>query len=237
MMADPNNSIACFGWVDGSPVQILTTADGSVSASTVYRKLGKEPIIVKAPLCLKRYNQRMQGVNRHDQLRATFSLVARHGFKKYYVKILLGLVGMAIMNAFIHFKLMNPYLCNKSTERYDFMNGLAHSLCTTNWNEFGQSSEGRTTDTVFQALCLSKDGPYETMEGDITIQQEEEDAESNNLEDSYDRCFPVSYKNSSIKKETRGDLTGAKCASLKAARQESCEMSSFALNTLYKCAL
>jgi hypothetical protein len=31
------------------------------------------------------YNDGMQGVDRHDQLRSKFALASRRGFKKYYV--------------------------------------------------------------------------------------------------------------------------------------------------------
>ena len=37
----------------------------------------------------------MQGVDQHDQLRQLFSLSNRHGFKKYYIKIILALLNMA----------------------------------------------------------------------------------------------------------------------------------------------
>ena len=195
LMVDPNNKMVCYGWVDGSPVQIISTADGSVSASCVQRKLGAEATNVKAPLCVKMYNKKMQGVDRHDQMRATFSLVARHGFKKYYIKLMLGLMDMAITNAFIHYKLVNPELGTRSTARYDFMNGLANALCTTNWNDFGNSEEGRSTDTIFNALCMSNQVEDATIDQDIMLQQEEiiagenEESNSNNY-----YCQPISYK-------------------------------------------
>ena len=196
MMVDATNLLVCYGWLDGSPVQILSTADGSVSHSSVVRRIGKEDKIVKAPLCLKRYNQLMQGVDRHDQLRATFSLVARHRFKKYYIQMMLGLMDMAITNAFIHYKLVNPDSCTKNTARYEFMNGLATALCTTNWSEFGLSTEGRTTDTVFNALCLANQGqPATTNADDIILQGDDQiENEEEEMGENYSYCLPVSYK-------------------------------------------
>jgi hypothetical protein len=73
----------------------------------------------------------MQAVDRHDQLRQTFSLSDRHGFKKYYIKIILGLMDMALVNAYIHYALVHPEECKKNTARYDFMDSLADDLLGT----------------------------------------------------------------------------------------------------------
>ena len=153
MMVDSQNHIAAYGWLDNSPVQMITTADGSANRAQVSRQVGKDVVYVNAPQCLERYNQLMQGVDRHDQMRALFSLVNRHGFKKYYVKIILGLIDMAITNAWIHYKMVNKELCKNPRERYYFMDRLADSLLETKWKEFNSSQAGRVTDSVFQSLC------------------------------------------------------------------------------------
>jgi hypothetical protein len=85
---------------------------------------------------IKNYNPGMQAVDRHDQLRAKFSLSKRHLFKKYYVKLALGLMDMAIVNANIPWKLVNPQLCDSQNEnsRHDFfINTLAEQLIGTRW--------------------------------------------------------------------------------------------------------
>ena len=84
----------------------------------------------------------------HDQLRQTFSLATRHGFKKYYVKIILGLMDMALVNAWIHYELVNAEVCKKDTTRYDFMDSLAEALLMTDWDNFDNSESGITNDSI-----------------------------------------------------------------------------------------
>jgi hypothetical protein len=88
---DANYGIACYGWIDGNPVHFLTSADG-ITMNEVTRRIGRCKKNGKAPICIKRYNKGMQAVDRHDQLRPTFSFASQHGFKKYYVKIILRLM-------------------------------------------------------------------------------------------------------------------------------------------------
>jgi hypothetical protein len=104
MVLDANYGIACYGWIDGNPVHFLTSADG-MTTNEVTRRIGRSEKKGNAPICIKIYNKGMQAVDRHDQLRHTFSLSSRHGFKKYYVKIILGLMDMALVNAYIHYKM------------------------------------------------------------------------------------------------------------------------------------
>jgi hypothetical protein len=55
----------------------------------------------------------MQGVDRHDQLRAAFALTKRHGFKKWYVKMWLALIDIALTYASICYFLKNSELKKK----------------------------------------------------------------------------------------------------------------------------
>ena len=73
------------------------------------------------------------------------------------------------------------------------MNGLANALCTTNWKDFGNSDEGRTTDTIFNALCLANQGGDATIDDDIMVEGDEE-IEAEIDEDKTDKCVPVSYR-------------------------------------------
>jgi hypothetical protein len=81
--------IYAFGCSDGNPVHMLSTASGSDQVTTVSRQIGKDKRDVPAPKTAKAYNAYMQGVDRHDQLRASFALTNWHGFKKWYVKMLI----------------------------------------------------------------------------------------------------------------------------------------------------
>jgi hypothetical protein len=85
-----------FGWADGNPMHMLSASDGSDQLKTV-----KDKRDIPAPKKVKSYNVYMQGVDRHDQLWATFSLTKRHGFKKWYVKMWLALINIAFTNASI----------------------------------------------------------------------------------------------------------------------------------------
>jgi hypothetical protein len=129
MVSDENYGIACYGWIDGKPVNFLTSADGTAT-NEISRRVGRCDNKVKAPICIKRYNHGMQAVDRHhDQLRQTFSLASRHGFKKYYVQIILGLMDMALVNAYIHYKLVNEENSTKdSAVRNDFTWSLWRTL-------------------------------------------------------------------------------------------------------------
>lgn len=153
MVSDAQYGISCYGWVDGNPVHFLTTADGTV-LNEVTRTVGRVKKKVSAPICVKRYNKGMQAVDRHDQLRQTFSLADRHDFKKYYVKIILGLVDMALVNAWIHYKLVNNSggECDKDASRYNFMDSLAESLLLTDWANFANSEHGISNDCIFDEI-------------------------------------------------------------------------------------
>jgi hypothetical protein len=126
-MIEKRKRIAAFGWLDGNPVHFITTADGN-AATTVNRRIGREQKAIEAPVGIRNYNAGMQAVDRHDQLRERFPLCSRHGFKKYYQKIALGLIDMAVVNAWIHYKLVNPEKCSNELARYEFMDALVSLL-------------------------------------------------------------------------------------------------------------
>ena len=70
------HAMVAMGWVDGNPVHLLTTADGT-KGSAVKRRIGSQVQTVQAPLAVRRFNHGMQGVGRFDQLVSLFSL-AKH---------------------------------------------------------------------------------------------------------------------------------------------------------------
>jgi hypothetical protein len=105
--------IFAFGWTDGCPVNMRLTADGSDQRTNVPHRVGKKKTEVLAPHTIKAYNAYMQDVDRHNQLRALFSLMKRDGFKKWYVTIWLALIDIALVNASICYILANPELKKK----------------------------------------------------------------------------------------------------------------------------
>ena len=150
-MVDIRNEIAAYGWVDGNPVHFLTTADGTAT-STVSRRIGRQIKKVRAPVGIRRYNNNMHAVDRHDQLRDMYSLSKRHGFKKYYHKIALGLLDMVVVNAWIHYKLVHKDDCKKPSARYEFMNSLADAFLKTDWNTYNSTESAKDNEKVFRSL-------------------------------------------------------------------------------------
>jgi hypothetical protein len=150
-MVDVRNHLAAYGWVDGNPVHFLTSADGTAT-TMVNRRIGKQTQKVRAPIGIRRYNANMHAVDRHDQLRDTFSLAKRHGFKKYYHKIAMGLLDMVVVNAWIHYKLVHKELCKKRSARRDFMISLAESLLKTDWLSHTASDAAKENEKLFRSL-------------------------------------------------------------------------------------
>ncbi len=144
-MVDKANGLTAFGWVDGtSHVHFLSTADGS-QMSEVKRKKKNEKHQVKAPLSIGKYNKCMHAVDRHDQMRETFSLSKRHGFQKYYIKIVLGLMDMALVNTWICYRMMHKEEAKENKNlRYEFMDSIAEGLMNGQWKHFQSEAEYET---------------------------------------------------------------------------------------------
>ena len=116
---------------------------------------------VQAPVWIKRNNAGMQAVDRHDQLRQTFALASRHGFKKYYIKMLLGLIDMALVkNAYIQYKMVNAEACKISSARYDFLETLANTMMDTDWANFMESEKENLT-ILYYMRCSHKNRTLE----------------------------------------------------------------------------
>ncbi len=62
----------------------------------------------------------MGGVDKHDKLRSTFALGKHHKFKKYYVKLMLFLVDIALTNSWMYYKMVNLDSTSGSELRADF---------------------------------------------------------------------------------------------------------------------
>jgi hypothetical protein len=81
---------------------MLSNSDGADQHTNMSRQIGTDEHDVPAPKMGKVYNIYMQGVNSHDQLPVVFSLTKQHGFKKWYVKIWLALIDIALANTSIY---------------------------------------------------------------------------------------------------------------------------------------
>ncbi len=85
-------------------------------------------ISISAPEVVSNYNKFMGGVDKHDKLRSTFALGKFHKFKKYYVKLMLFLMDIALTNSWIYYKLVNAEKSKKSEARADFFLAIAQDL-------------------------------------------------------------------------------------------------------------
>ena len=202
-VVDVRNNLVAYGWVDGNPVHFLTSADGS-NTSEVTRRIGKKKEKIKAPIGIKNYNKYMHAVDRHDQLRETFSLSKRHGFKKYYLKVAMGLLDMASVNAWLHYRLVHQDECEKKTARYDFMKSMAESLLLTNWNDFSYTKCARDNEDMFKLLVNGSSGNgtsnMQTVHGNVA-------ASPGMFDDP--RCHPLSVAN--FLGDRRKKRTGLSC--------------------------
>jgi len=73
---DHDHQMMVVGWVDNRAVHFISTADTTYIV-TVTRKVGNAKVEVMAPVAVSNCNKYMGGVDRHDQLHSSFSLVRR----------------------------------------------------------------------------------------------------------------------------------------------------------------
>ena len=106
MASNEQFNITAFGWNDGCPVHLLTTADGG-RLSSVQHCIGSQATIVQALVAIGKYNHSMQAIDCHDQLHQLFSLTAQHEFKKYHKVLMMALFDFALVNADIHYHMAN----------------------------------------------------------------------------------------------------------------------------------
>ncbi|KAF8781800.1 PiggyBac transposable element-derived protein like [Argiope bruennichi] len=95
--------IAAIKWMDNKPVTILTTVNSPSATTTVPRK-NKDGTItqVSCPIAIATYNKIMGGVDHFDQLRERYEIGRRS--RKWWHRILYFLIDLAIVNAFILWK-------------------------------------------------------------------------------------------------------------------------------------
>jgi hypothetical protein len=96
---------AC-SWMDSKPVYFLSTG-GSRRYNEVERRIrGGEKLKVPCPQMVVDYQRYMGGVDIHDQLRLQrYSVQMAFVFKKYYKSIFLGFLDIALVNAYIVWKI------------------------------------------------------------------------------------------------------------------------------------
>ncbi|GMF32459.1 unnamed protein product [Phytophthora fragariaefolia] len=104
-------------WWDNKPVQFLSTGGGREMVTCRGDK-----VTVPCPSMIRDYHRWMRGVDVHDQLRLQrFSLQLAVTFRKYYKTVFLGLVDMALVNAFIVFREAQDQRGEKRTDHSTFL--------------------------------------------------------------------------------------------------------------------
>ncbi|ETN14543.1 hypothetical protein PPTG_07571 [Phytophthora nicotianae INRA-310] len=122
-------TMVAFHWWDSKPVHYLCT--GTVmSASSINRNVKRVgPVTVPCPAAATDYQRWMGGVDVHDQLRLQkFSLQTSTKFNKYYMSLFLGLVDLALVNAYISHKETARITGTTATTRGDWYCILQNQL-------------------------------------------------------------------------------------------------------------
>ncbi|KAE9028494.1 hypothetical protein PR001_g11722 [Phytophthora rubi] len=118
-------------WWDNQGVFVLA-AGGSASLDRIVRRdpASGEQVEVMCPRFVKDYQTFMGGVDVHDQLRLQrYSLQLARRYKKYYKSLFLGLMDLAIVNAFIIYNARRAADGKSKVSHVSFMKQLHLKLC------------------------------------------------------------------------------------------------------------
>ena len=149
-----NQSLAASWW-DGNAVTIISNADSS-DVTRVSRAVRMEKSSFQAPVCIKEYNQKMQGVDRLDQMRKRFSIADGHSFRKWHKVLGMGFIDIARCNAYLTRKMA----CGPSKSRdphRDFMVELTTQLLSGEWRQLAPDDSLYADDAEPTAPLFSPD--------------------------------------------------------------------------------
>jgi hypothetical protein len=122
-------------WIDSKPVHFLTVG-GNIKMDRVV--IQHE---VACPRVIKDYHKFMGGVDVHDQLRLQrYSLQRSYKFTKYYKALFLGLVDLAIVNAYIVHKAYHARIGTKPLRHVQFLKQLHIDLCQLRQEDMTQQN-------------------------------------------------------------------------------------------------
>ncbi|KAE9175133.1 hypothetical protein PF004_g26476 [Phytophthora fragariae] len=115
-------------WVDRTPVDLLSSG-GSRKNSTVMVRVECVMRPVPAPELVRDYHRWMGGVDIHDQLRMQrYSIQGGYKSRKYYKTLFLGLLDMALVNAFIVFRHHRNVNNQRPAKHFAFFETLVEQL-------------------------------------------------------------------------------------------------------------
>lgn len=99
--------IVALAWMDNKPVCFLGTGCSTQLTEVTRRERNGSVSTVPCPRLVREYHEAMGGVGVHDQLRLQrYSIKRAMRMRKYYKTIFLGLVDLALVNAFIVHKIV-----------------------------------------------------------------------------------------------------------------------------------
>ncbi|GMG17466.1 unnamed protein product [Phytophthora fragariaefolia] len=100
--ASSNPGLVALAWVVNRPVYFLASQVSTKLTSVQRRQTSGEQVSVPCPEIVEEYQRFMGGVDRNDQLRLqAYSLQLAFRFQKYYKSLFLGLIDIALVNAYI----------------------------------------------------------------------------------------------------------------------------------------
>ncbi|KAE9032666.1 hypothetical protein PR001_g10510 [Phytophthora rubi] len=98
--------VVALAWMDNKPVRFLGIGCSTQRAEVTRRERDGSISVVPCPRLVRDYHEAMGGVDLHDQLRLQrYSIQRAIRMRKYYKVIFLGLVDLAMVNAFIVHKI------------------------------------------------------------------------------------------------------------------------------------
>ena len=135
-------------WQDKKQVAFLSTLSNPLENVDVNRRQGRQNLHLTQPHCAYIYNKKMNGVDRHDQLRTTYPL--GRDSKKAWKYIFWFLLNCAIVNSFIMFNLVSERRNSKKRFTHlDFRCELAHELIA---GFSGRKRKGRELEELVQNI-------------------------------------------------------------------------------------
>ncbi|POM63002.1 hypothetical protein PHPALM_27782 [Phytophthora palmivora] len=135
--SDPG--LVALGWADNNVVYFLAS-HVSAERTTVQRR-EKNGVLstIPCPALVAEYQRYMGGVDRHDQLRLqSYSLQLSTRFTKYYKNLFVGLVDMAVVNAYIIHKSTRD--TEEKNGHYIFLSKLHQQLIEQSEDDFTQTT-------------------------------------------------------------------------------------------------
>jgi hypothetical protein len=127
-------------WIDNNPVYLLGCGVSAVQSTTKRKLKTGERVTLPCPRLLNDYNQYMNGVDCHDQLRLQrYSIQRSIRAKKYYLNLFYGLLDIAIVNAFIIHKEYAKNKEIKSCSHAKFLMNLHEEMIAADTQTFQEN--------------------------------------------------------------------------------------------------